>query len=66
MDDAQLFYLRSRAIPEAQARDILTFAFVRELLERIDGPALIKRTSDAVLARLPHGRLIDEMTEDAS
>jgi Fe-S cluster assembly protein SufD len=61
VDDQQLFYLRSRAIPEAQARDLLTFAFVRELLDRLPHAPLVGRTSEAVLARLPHGDAIREV-----
>ena len=61
IDDAQLFYLRSRAVPEAQARDILTYAFVREILDRIGHQALIARASRAVLARLPHGASLEEL-----
>ncbi len=55
LDDAQLFYLRSRGIPEAQARDILTFAFVREAIDRIGHAPLVDRASTNVLRRLPHG-----------
>lgn len=55
MDMAQLFYLRARGIPEAEAKDILTFAFVRALLDRIPHAPLVTRTSDAVRARLPEG-----------
>lgn len=61
IDDAQLFYLRSRAVPHAQARDILTYAFVREVLDRIGHAPLIARTSRAVLARLPQGASLEEL-----
>lgn len=61
VDDAQLFYLRSRGIPEAEARDVLTFAFVRELIEHIPHEPTAKRASDAVLARLPSGERIREV-----
>lgn len=62
VDDASLFYLRSRGIPEPQARDILTFAFVSELLERLPHAPLVDRTSEAVLTRLPHGDVIRELS----
>lgn len=62
LDDAQLFYLRSRGIPEGEARDILTFAFVREILDRLGHATLVERMSDAVLARLPQGDAIRELT----
>ncbi|MCB9591943.1 MAG: Fe-S cluster assembly protein SufD [Sandaracinaceae bacterium] len=60
LDAGQLFYLRSRAIPEREARDILTFAFVREILDRIGHASLVARTSEAILARLPHGEALRE------
>ncbi|WP_166365727.1 Fe-S cluster assembly protein SufD [Pseudomonas akapageensis] len=41
LDEQAVFYLRSRGLPEAQARSLLTFAFVSELLERI-GPAPLR------------------------
>ncbi len=61
IDDAQLFYLRARGVPEAQARDILTYAFVSEILGRIGHPPLVARTSRATLARLPHGEALGEL-----
>jgi len=36
LDDAQLFYLRQRGIPEKQARGMLTEAFIAEALGRAD------------------------------
>ncbi len=38
-DDA-MFYLRSRGIPEADARNLLVYAFVAEVLEKVGIPAL--------------------------
>ncbi|MDA8362443.1 MAG: Fe-S cluster assembly protein SufD [Gammaproteobacteria bacterium] len=35
LDGDALFYLRSRALDDADARDLLTFAFAREVLDRI-------------------------------
>lgn len=55
LDPTALFYLRSRGIPEAEARALLTAAFCRETLSRIDDAALratIEATLDAALARL--------------
>ncbi len=36
LDEEQVFYLRSRGIGEKQARDILTFAFARDIVDRIE------------------------------
>jgi len=60
LDDAQLFYLRSRGIPLEKARDILTYAFAREVIDSIGHAPLVKRCSEAVLARLPHGEALAE------
>ena len=35
IDETALFYLRSRGIEEAEARDLLTFAFVNDVLESV-------------------------------
>jgi Fe-S cluster assembly protein SufD len=48
LDERSLFYLRSRGIPEPQARSMLTAAFVREVLDVLGDAALI----EAVDARL--------------
>jgi len=36
LDDEALFYIRQRGIPEAQARSLLTSAFVAEVIDRIE------------------------------
>ncbi len=61
IDEDALFYLRARAIPEAQARDILTFAFVHALLHRIPHRPVHERLAEALLTRLPHGESIREL-----
>lgn len=55
LDEAQLFYLRARAVPLAEARSILTFAFARAVLDGIGHAPLVARTSEALLSRLPEG-----------
>lgn len=40
IDETALFYLRSRGIPERQARALLIQSFVTEVLERVDHEAL--------------------------
>ena len=60
LGEEQLFYLRSRGIPEALARALLTWAFASEMVERV-GPAEVRRrVRDAVRARLPGGELLME------
>ncbi|HHH30464.1 MAG TPA: Fe-S cluster assembly protein SufD [Polyangiaceae bacterium] len=60
LDAAQLFYLRSRGIAREEAEGILTYAFVREVIDRIKHPPLLQRASDSMLARLPNGDLLSE------
>jgi Fe-S cluster assembly protein SufD len=52
LDAEHLFYLRSRGVDEAQAREILTVAFAATVLERIAAPNLRDRITDKVVARL--------------
>ncbi|QSX78367.1 Fe-S cluster assembly protein SufD [Agrilutibacter solisilvae] len=55
LDAASVFYLRSRGIPEAQARAMLTAAFCRQALDVIGDAAqraLFEGPLDAALARL--------------
>jgi len=61
IDEDQLFYLRTRGIEEDEARDILTFAFVRELLDRIPHEPVAHRLAERVLDRLPNGDAIREL-----
>jgi Fe-S cluster assembly protein SufD len=49
LDPASLFYLRSRGIPQAQARALLTAAFCRETLAVLDGHAAMRETLQAAL-----------------
>lgn len=54
LDDAALFYLRSRGLPQAQARALLIAAFCRQTLGVLDDAALRETLSarlDAALAR---------------
>ncbi len=46
VDETSLFYLRSRGVPEAEARDILVLAFLDEAVQEIEDDAL----ADAVRA----------------
>ena len=48
IDEEGLFYLRSRGVPEAEATDLMTLAFLAEALEEIEDP----RLSEAIRDRL--------------
>ena len=55
LDPTAMFYLRSRGLPEIDARRLLTAAFCREVVATVDSPALrdtLTSTLDRALATL--------------
>ncbi len=57
LDEDQVFYLRARGIDVQTARDMLTFAFAGDVIDRVHVPAL-RATLDSLLhARLKQGRI---------
>ncbi len=56
LEEEELFYLLSRGLNEALARNLLTYGFAEEIIEKIDIPSIRKRLDEAVLNRL-HARL---------
>jgi len=53
LDADAVFYLRSRGIAEAQARNLLTLAFAHEIVDQVKIPALRRCLDQAVMRRLP-------------
>jgi Fe-S cluster assembly protein SufD len=53
LDADALFYLRSRGIGEAEARDVLIHAFLKELLDRVPAPSIRASLAKLVEERLP-------------
>ncbi|WP_289097961.1 Fe-S cluster assembly protein SufD [uncultured Bifidobacterium sp.] len=62
-DDEELFYLRSRGIPERQARKLVVRGFFGELVEEIGIDELAAHLMDAIDRRLARGE--DEDTQHA-
>jgi Fe-S cluster assembly protein SufD len=60
LDEAALFYLRSRGVPEAEARSLLIWAFAAEMVDLVGAPSLRARAKSLVAARLPAGTRILE------
>jgi Fe-S cluster assembly protein SufD len=58
IDQEAIFYLRSRGLDEAMARDLLVFAFAEESLELIKPLPLRRQLQDVLLDRLPQGALL--------
>ncbi|TAM05741.1 MAG: Fe-S cluster assembly protein SufD [Paraburkholderia sp.] len=61
LDEAQLFYLRSRGIDEAVAHSLLVHAFAHDVIERIRVASLRTRVERILLARLPQEERIEEL-----
>jgi Fe-S cluster assembly protein SufD len=51
LDSEQLFYLRSRGLPDRTARNLLTYAFGASVIERIPVPSVVERLERAVMAQ---------------
>jgi Fe-S cluster assembly protein SufD len=49
LDPDQLFYLTSRGLDAATARELLTFAFAAEIVQRVPVPSLVKRLEETVV-----------------
>jgi len=46
IDEEGLFYLRSRGVPEAEATDLMTLAFLAEAVEEIESPDIATSIND--------------------
>jgi Fe-S cluster assembly protein SufD len=57
LDENQVFYLRARGIDEVMARDILTFAFAAEVVDRIHVEPLRRQLDGILHQRLHQGRI---------
>ncbi len=53
LDETALFYLRSRGVPEAEARSMLTTAFCRAALDSMTNEALHEYCVERLMASLP-------------
>ncbi len=60
LDDNMLFYLRSRGISPDLASALLTYAFAHDVIGRMKLKAVRSHLEEALIARLPEGRLIRE------
>jgi len=52
IEEEQLFYLRSRGFPEAEARNLLLYAFAAECLDRVKEPAARTFVEELIRQRL--------------
>ena len=49
LDGEQLFYLKSRGLPDTQARNLLTYAFGAEVIDRLPVKSLVERLERVVM-----------------
>ena len=60
LDEDQVFYLRARGIGKADARDLLTFAFASDVINRLHVEPLRARLDAMLRTRLQQGRVARE------
>ena len=53
LDEKSIFYLQSRCVDEESARNMLTFAFANEMVDKVKIKGLHDRVLEQVLARFP-------------
>jgi Fe-S cluster assembly protein SufD len=58
LDEAALFYLRSRGVGLEAARGLLTYAFADDVIARVDIAPIRKRLKETVLGQLPDSELV--------
>ena len=58
LDEEAVFYLRSRGIGEEAAKSLLTYAFARDVIDRIKADAVRHDLEELLLARLPKGDVV--------
>jgi Fe-S cluster assembly protein SufD len=56
LDEEALFYLRARGIDKTDARDLLIYAFARDIIDRIGVPAIREHLEKALFESLMHSR----------
>lgn len=61
LDEDALFYLRTRGLDDAHARNLLTYAFAAEAIGRISLPGLRQRVTGLIRDRLPGGAALGDI-----
>jgi Fe-S cluster assembly protein SufD len=63
LDPDQLFYLRARGIGATEAEALLTYAFLRELVQGVSDGEMRRALADKLLDRLPHAASLRALGE---
>ena len=61
LNDESVFYLQSRGLSKTDARNLLTFSFADELIQRMGIDVLQKHLEAAVLAKLPQSAVLGDL-----
>ncbi len=61
LDQDAVYYLRSRGMDEKTARNVLTYAFANDILNRVDISAVRSYIEETLTTRLLHGRRIEDL-----
>lgn len=61
LDEDAMFYLRTRGLDDAHARNLLTYAFAAETIGRISLPGLRQRVTSLIRDRLPGGAALGDI-----
>ncbi len=61
LDDDEIFYLRSRGVPEQTARTLLLFGFAAENLERMRQKPIREYVESLITDWLPHGEILKKL-----
>ena len=60
LDNNMLFYLRSRAVDEQTAKNLLTYAFADEIINNISFKPIKNKLEHLIISRLPNSSLLRE------
>jgi Fe-S cluster assembly protein SufD len=58
LDQDALYYLRSRGVPEPEARTLLTFAFANDVIAHVRLESIRTRLENLIKTRLPIGEAL--------
>ena len=56
IDDNQLFYLKSRGVGEEEAKNILTYAFASDVIQKVPEESLKQELEDFLLSKMKEGK----------
>jgi Fe-S cluster assembly protein SufD len=63
LDADMLFYLRSRGVPDVQARGLLTYGFAHDIVERLSISTIAARMEHLLVEVLPNGDELKNLVE---